>query len=235
MPASDADSGTHHTLQTAREAFRAIDVNGDGYLQKAEVIRAIEMMVEHASLDLAGMSSHELAEKMILETDTSGDGLIDMDEFTRMMTDKEAKGLITAKLSAAGKLASNMNMAQLINNVLLANQTKIEGADTWMIHPLSNIHATWDIVMALVIVVTIVTLPLALGWDEFTEFFFPYHLGVDVIFFLEVCKNFCTGYIDDSDAIIMDVKLVRRKYVNGFFIFDICSCVPVDLIVSCCV
>ena len=64
MPASDADSGTHHTLQTAREAFRAIDVNGDGYLQKAEVIRAIEMMVEHASLDLAGMSSHELAEQV---------------------------------------------------------------------------------------------------------------------------------------------------------------------------
>lgn len=221
-----------HSSQTAREAFRAIDVNGDGYLQQAEVISAIEMMVEHASLDLGGLTSLELAEKMIFATDTSGDGLIDMDEFTRMMTDKEATGLISVKLSAAGKLASNMNMAQLINNVLLANQTKIEGEDTWMIHPLSNVHATWDILMAMVIVVTIVTLPLALGWEEYTENFFPYHLGVDVIFFLEVCKNFCTGYIDDSDAIIMDVELVRKKYVHGFFIFDICSCVPVDLIVS---
>jgi hypothetical protein len=191
------------------------------------------MMIEHAELDLGGMTSLELAEKMIKETDTSGDGLIDMDEFTRMMTDKETTGLIKAKLSAAGKTASNLNMAQLINNVLLANQTKVEGDDTWMIHPLSNFHATWDMLMAIVILVTIVTLPLALGWDEFTEYFFPYHLAVDVIFFLEVCKNFCTGYIDDSDAIIMDVQLVRSKYVKGFFIFDICSCVPVDLIVSC--
>ena len=189
-------------------------------------------MIEHAALDLEGMTSLELAEKMILETDTSGDGLIDMDEFTRMMTDKESKGLMRAKMSAAGKLASNMNMAQLINNVLLANQTKIEGDDTWMIHPLSNFHASWDILISMVIVLTIVTLPLALGWEELTEYFFAMHLGVDVIFFLDVCKNFSTGFIDDNDAIIMDVKLVRKKYIRGYFIFDLCSCIPVDLIVS---
>ena len=32
---------------TAREAFRIIDENGDGFLQKEEVVRAIEMMVDY--------------------------------------------------------------------------------------------------------------------------------------------------------------------------------------------
>ena len=54
---------------TAREAFRIIDENGDGFLQKEEVIRAIEMMVEHGEMGLDGMTSIELAEKMMNEVE----------------------------------------------------------------------------------------------------------------------------------------------------------------------
>ena len=54
---------------TAREAFRIIDENGDGFLQKEEVVRAIEMMVEHGEMGLDGMTSIELAEKMMSEVE----------------------------------------------------------------------------------------------------------------------------------------------------------------------
>ena len=54
---------------TAREAFRIIDENGDGFLQKEEVVRAIEMMVEHGEMGLDGMTSIELAEKMMAEVE----------------------------------------------------------------------------------------------------------------------------------------------------------------------
>jgi len=54
---------------TAREAFRIIDENGDGFLQKEEVVRAIEMMVEHGEMGLDGMTSIELAEKMMNEVE----------------------------------------------------------------------------------------------------------------------------------------------------------------------
>jgi len=68
-PHNQSSSTSHCQLQTAREAFRIIDENGDGFLQKEEVVRAIEMMVEHGEMDLDGMTSIELAEKMMSEVD----------------------------------------------------------------------------------------------------------------------------------------------------------------------
>jgi len=56
-------------LQTAQEAFRIIDKNGDGSLQKEEFVRAIEIMVGHGGMGLDGMTSLELAEKMMSEVD----------------------------------------------------------------------------------------------------------------------------------------------------------------------
>ena len=223
-------SCSSHILQTAKEAFRIIDENGDGYLQKEEVIRAIEMMVEHGEMDLDGMTPSELAVKMMKEVDIDGDGQIDMNEFTEMMKNT------SSSLGKTSELSYNHRMSQLARNVLLAHQKLLEtntvGKDTWLIHPLSNSHAIWDILVSLLILLTVVTIPLSLGWEEVNEHFFGMNLIVDFIFLLDVCKNFCTGFIDENDAIIMDAELVRKNYLNGFFITDFCSSIPLDLILK---
>ena len=214
---------------TAREAFRIIDENGDGFLQKEEVVRAIEMMDEHGEMNLDGLSPLELAEKMMKEVDIDGDGQIDMDEFTQMMkTNSAGFG------GASGGLDYNHRMSQLAKNVLIAHQKKIEnsvvGEDMWLIHPLSNFHATWDILVSLLILLTVVTMPLSLGWEELNEYFYGMNLAVDFIFLLDVCKNFCTGFVDENEAIIMNAGIVRKNYLSGFFITDFCSSIPLDLI-----
>ena len=218
----------HH--KTAREAFRVIDENGDGVLQREEVVRAIEMMSEHGDMDMDGLTPEELADKMMSEVDIDGDGLIDMDEFTEMMR-KASSGI-----AKPGDHSFNHRMSQLAKTVLIAHQKKIEtsviGQDMWLIHPLKNSHATWDIIISLLILVTVVTMPLSLGWEELNEYFFGMNLAVDFIFLLDVCKNFCTGYVDENDAIIMDAKLVRKNYLTGFFITDFCSSIPLDLILK---
>lgn len=215
---------------TAREAFRVIDENGDGVLQREEVVRAIEMMSEHGDMDMDGLTPEELADKMMSEVDIDGDGLIDMDEFTEMMR-KASSGI-----AKPGDHSFNHRMSQLAKTVLIAHQKKIEtsviGQDMWLIHPLRNSHATWDIIISLLILVTVVTMPLSLGWEELNEYFFGMNLAVDFIFLLDVCKNFCTGYVDENDAIIMDAKLVRKNYLTGFFITDFCSSIPLDLILK---
>jgi len=218
-----------HT-QTAREAFRIIDENGDGVLQREEVVRAIEMMNEHGAMNLDGLSAEELADKMMADVDIDGDGMIDMNEFTEMMRKTSSSE------GKQGETSFNHRMSQLAKTVLVAHQKKIEtsviGQDMWLIHPLRNTHATWDIIISILILLTVVTMPLSLGWEELNEFFFGMNLAVDFIFLLDVCKNFCTGYVDENDAIIMDVKLVRRNYLTGFFITDFCSSIPLDLILK---
>lgn len=215
----------------SREAFRLIDENGDGFLQKEEVARAIDMMCEHGEMELDGLSSLDLAEKMMNEVDVDGDGQIDMDEFTQMMERTSSAGL--------GKMSTqsfNHRMSTLAKNVLVAHQKKLENAvighDMWLIHPLSNTHATWDIVVSVLILLTVVTMPLCLGWEVLNDELYTMNLVVDLIFMIDVCKNFCTGYMDANDTIIMSAKLVRKNYLTGFFITDFCSSIPLDLILK---
>lgn len=214
--------------QTAREAFNIIDENSDGFLQKEEVVRAVEMMNEHGEMDLDGMTPVQLAEKMMKEVDIDGDGQIDIEEFTEMMKQSST--------DKSGTIQNNHRMSQLAKNVLIAHQKKIEnstiGRDTWLIHPLSNFHATWDLLVSLLILLTVVTMPLSLGWEDINEDFFAMNLIVDFIFLLDVCKNFCTGFEDENEAIIMDASLVRRNYLTGFFATDFCSSIPLDLILK---
>eukprot|EP00804_Cyclotella_cryptica_P003159 CCRYP_013773-RB/>CCRYP_013773-RB protein AED:0.20 eAED:0.20 QI:2230/1/1/1/0.8/0.83/6/278/680 len=213
---------------TAREAFNIIDENGDGYLQREEVVRAIEMMAEHGEMDLDGMTPLELADKMMSEGDTDGDGQIDINEFTEVLRQR------SSDIGKPGAASYNHRMSQLAQNVLVAHQKKLEkstiGRDKWLVHPLSNFHATWDIIVSFLILLTVVTMPLSLGWENINQSFFSMNLIVDMIFMLDVCKNFCTGYVDENEAIIMDSARVRRNYLTGFFVTDFCSSIPLDLI-----
>ncbi len=213
----------------AIDAFKIIDENGDGYLQKEEVIAAIEMMKENGLDFDAKKTTSELAEVMMREVDIDGNGVIDIDEFVEMM-----RSNVSLNGSTSSLISYNQRMSQLARNVLLAHQKKMEnsviGEDLWMIHPFSNGHIIWDIMVSLLILLTVITMPLSIGWEEFNEDFFAMNLLVDIIFLLDVVKNFCTGIIDENDAIIMDKSVVRRNYLSGFFLSDFCSSIPLDLI-----
>jgi len=174
-----------------------------------------------------GKDPEEIAENMMKEVDIDGDGLIDIDEFIEMMKKTVTK-------SGGSFLSYNHRMSQLARNVLLAHQKKMEnsviGKDLWMIHPFSNLHISWDIMVSLLIVLTVITMPLSIGWDELNRDFFAMNLMIDTIFLFDVGKNFCTGIVDENDAVIMDRRIVRRNYMTGFFLTDLCSSVPLDLI-----
>jgi hypothetical protein len=75
-------------------------------------------------------------------------------------------------------------------------------------------------------------MPLCLGWEELNDSLYMLNLMVDFIFLVDVCKNFCTGYMDDNEIIIMSAKLVRKNYLSGFFVTDFCSSIPLDLILK---
>ena len=137
-------------------------------------------------MNLDGQTTLRMAEKMMMdEVDVDGDGQIDMDEFTEMMKKT------STSLGTAGDISSyNQRMSQLAKNVLIAHQKKIEnsvvGSDMWLVHPLSNFHATWDIIVSLLILLTVITMPLSLGWEELNEFFFAMNLTVDFVFLFNV-------------------------------------------------
>ena len=66
---------------TARDAFRMIDKNGDGFLSMAEVTNVIEIMSMHGQLDLDGKTPLEISEGIFEQMDSNGDGLLSEEEF----------------------------------------------------------------------------------------------------------------------------------------------------------
>jgi Ca2+-binding EF-hand superfamily protein len=69
--------------EMAKDAFKLIDANGDGFLQKEEVLQALKNMNKQGvSLIPATM---EAVDKMMAEVDQDGDGQIDVEEFAEMM------------------------------------------------------------------------------------------------------------------------------------------------------
>jgi calmodulin len=66
-----------------REAFRCIDTDGNGYISREELRQAVEKIM---SMDKK--ISMQDVEEMMREADVDGNGLIDFDEFVRILVDK---------------------------------------------------------------------------------------------------------------------------------------------------
>ena len=189
------------------------------------------MMIEHGEMEASNLTPQELAEKMLKEVDDNGDGQIDIEEFTSQMEKDTPNSSVMGKVNL---LTFNDRMSNIAKNVLMAHQQKLEnsvvGRDLWMLHPLSRVSVTWDTFVSMLILVTVVTMPLCLGWEEINETMYVFNLMVDFVFLFDVCKNFCTGIVDENETVIMDAKIVRKNYMRGFFVTDFCSSIPVDLI-----
>ena len=170
-------------------------------MQKEEVVAAIKMMEESGmTFSDDGSTLTEIAEKMMKEVDIDGNGVIDQNEFVEMMRKN-----VPGKGHGAIFTSYNNRMSQLARNVLLAHQKKLEnsviGKDLWLIHPFSTYHVVWDIMVSFLILVTVITLPLSIGWEDINRDLFALDLTIDIIFLFDVVKNFNTGIVDENDAV----------------------------------
>ena len=213
----------------AKEAFKLIDGNGDGFLQREEVLLALKNMNKQGvSLIPATM---EAVDKMMGEIDVDGDGQIDMEEFIEMMQSAKSQFGDGEGGGMANALGGG-RMSVLARNVLLAHERHREKENTIgndnLIHPHDWKHASWDVLMSMLIMITVITMPLSLGWECLNERLFILNSCVDGLFLLDVAKNFNTGYIDENESIVMDRQRVILNYMTGYFVIDLLSSFPID-------
>ncbi|CAN1278541.1 Calmodulin-like protein 30 [Linum perenne] len=65
-------------MMDIQSAFRTFDVNGDGRISAEELLQVLRQLGERCSIDDC--------RRMVRAVDNDGDGLVNMDEFTAMMT-----------------------------------------------------------------------------------------------------------------------------------------------------
>ena len=220
------------TKARAREAFQMLDSNGDGYLHKEDVFKALKTLnfdEQFTKMDSAGDTEGAMAvvNKMIKEIDKDGDGKIDLEEFVAVLTAVDSHGRASA-------LQNRMSM--LAHNVVAAHkkqeETTVIGSASYLMNPLSETHEYWDMVVAMLICTTIITMPVCLGWESVNADMEDFNLSVDALFLCDVVKNFYTGDIDSNDDVVMDRKMVAKNYLKGWFSLDFFSSIPVDFIIK---
>ena len=45
-------------------------------------------------------------------------------------------------------------------------------------------------------------------------------------------KNFLTGYVDEYEVAVLDPKKIAKHYIEGWFVFDFLSSIPIDPIID---
>ncbi|XP_070705668.1 voltage-gated delayed rectifier potassium channel KCNH5-like [Pempheris klunzingeri] len=53
---------------------------------------------------------------------------------------------------------------------------------------------------------------------------------VDVVFLIDIVLNFHTTFVGPAGEVISDAKLIRMNYVKTWFVIDLLSCLPYDII-----
>lgn len=53
---------------------------------------------------------------------------------------------------------------------------------------------------------------------------------VDVIFLVDIVLNFHTTFVGPAGEVISDPKLIRMNYLKTWFVIDLLSCLPYDII-----
>ena len=83
-----------------------------------------------------------------------------------------------------------------------------------------------------------ITIPLRIGfelndWSDPETFWFWFELCVDIYFWIDIVINFRTAYRvsdDPNSELIIDPRLIAKRYMKSWFPIDLISCLPISYI-----
>lgn len=115
----------------------------------------------------------------------------------------------------------------MLNTPRLTNSTYL----CPLVRALDISQVIWDLFVAMLIVYGCINIPLRIGFD------LPTSLGqiitdsfIDVVFFLDMVLSFRTSYLAPDGEPVTNPREIALRYIKGSFLIDLCSTVPVDLI-----
>jgi hypothetical protein len=108
------------------------------------------------------------------------------------------------------------------------------GKGRCLINPMGMAHVTWDVMVSVVLLSTVITIPLVMAFESVEESLVSYIAWTDVIFLLDIVKHFFTGVISEGETtmIVMDNEYVALNYLRTWFVPDLVSSLPTDVVVQ---
>jgi voltage-gated potassium channel Kch len=102
-----------------------------------------------------------------------------------------------------------------------------------VIDPSDPRKIAWDLFVGLLIMWSVITVPLRLGFDlKMTSAWNISDWSMDAIFLLDMVASFHTAYIDMRGGLVVDRKAIAKRYLRSWFVIDLASTLPIDKIVG---
>ena len=101
-----------------------------------------------------------------------------------------------------------------------------------IISPLSISHTLWDLFIAVVLIVSLISLPVGMAFDEVGRNMFYMNIAIDFFFISDICVTFCTAFIDENDSLVMEPHTIAKNYLKTWFGLDVIASVPMDFILD---
>ncbi|KAH8048997.1 voltage-gated potassium channel [Aureococcus anophagefferens] len=86
----------------------------------------------------------------------------------------------------------------------------------------------FDIVIMIILFIVFVTLPMSLAFEEINSSMIVANIVFDSMFMLDVVKHFNVGYFTSDMALVMDRQRIAKEYLQGWFLVDLVSSVPIS-------
>lgn len=105
---------------------------------------------------------------------------------------------------------------------------------TYIFHPQEPFIVTWQFIVGLAILYSIVIVPLRLGFAyEAVGGWLVLELAMDSLFLLDIVISFRTAFLNEEKLLIHDARVIRRKYARSWFVPDLLSTIPFDDLIRC--
>ena len=239
------------TMDHLERAFSRVDANGDGVLDPKELQKVF------ASCGRGFVTTKILAQ-FIHDFDRDEDGKLNFDEFLEVW-DSLNPQLLNAMQSGVDQLNERTAKQKFFSQPFTKEvrpPPPPPKTSAWVLHPRAPVNAEWELVMTVLLVVTGVILPISLSFEELGCRLRWLNVTIDVLFLLDVIKNFNTGFLhaaeeptrllssrpssarlsefqpqqaqSSPDGICMDRRIIALRYLKSSFIFDLLSSIPYD-------
>jgi len=104
----------------------------------------------------------------------------------------------------------------------------------FVFHPYEPVRLGWDAIVMIIMIYCIVQIPyrICFEMDEAANnTWSKVDLTADIFFMIDICLQFNTGYINKSQFICSRRK-IAMKYIKSWFIIDVITSIPFDMIFS---
>ena len=112
-----------------------------------------------------------------------------------------------------------------------------EQIDDNYINPESTLKIIFDCMIAVFTIYSFVITPVEIAFlhlwnDEFRHLFFLFGIFIDISFIIDVFLGFYTAYFDLGDELIIDSKVIVKRYLTSWFVLDVITALPYSSLIN---